>query len=199
MMDERFPDLDLDTLAGEQKEFADKILSFSLNGIKGPFKVFLRAPKLGQLSLALGDELRFGTGIEDRLLELAILTHAACWGDQYEWKIHYQRALDKGVSKDVAEALCTGRVPTFVHEDERIIHQAARQLSGEKRLDDAAFAALQGLLGDEGVAAFSIFMGQYALLSTVLAVGQVALPDNDAPLLAQTATETDTIKFEGTN
>jgi len=183
MPSDRFPEMELADLTGTQKEFADKILSFSLNGIKGPFQVMLRAPELGQMLLTLGDEVRFRTGIEDRLLELAILTHAACWGDQYEWKMHFQRALDQGISKDIVEALRVGDPPVFTRDDEQIIHNAARQLSGERRLDDAAFEALRELLGHEGVAIFSIMLGQYALLSTILTVGQVDLPPNDAPLL----------------
>ncbi len=185
----RFPEIDLASLSGAQKEFADRILGFSLNGLAGPFVALLRAPELGQHLLSLGEKLRFAMGIEDRLVELAILTHAAAWDDHYEWAMHYRRALDAGLSLDVVEALRLGIGPDFTREDERVIHAAAWQVSKVRRLDDDRFADLEKLLGLEGTARFAVLMGQYAMLSSILAVAQVVPPDNRAPLLVRPTDE----------
>lgn len=180
-MTARFPAPEAPTPA--QSGFAKAIQGFSLNGLGGPFAVLLHAPELGQTLLGLGEKLRFATGIDDRLLELAILTHAAAWQDGYEWALHHGRAQRAGVPGDVIEALRLGRTPPLTRADEVTVHAAAHQLAAERRLDDATFAALRDLLGLEGAAAFAVLMGQYALLSTILAVGRVALPDTQAPAL----------------
>ena len=182
-MTERYPELNYDDLTPEQKILADRILKFSMNGLRGPWSVLMRSPVLGGLILDLGDHLRFSTGIDDRLLELAILTHARCRDDQYEWKAHYPRALDCGLSVEIAEAIRRGEEPKNMQADEALVYDFARQISANNAVNDQTFAKAKDMLGEEGVTTLIIFLGQYAMVSTFLAAGEVKLPDNGAPLL----------------
>src|SRR5690348_5153126 len=48
-------------------------------GLAGPFNAFVTAPGAGRRLSALGAKLRFGTSIERRLSEIAIITIGARW------------------------------------------------------------------------------------------------------------------------
>lgn len=182
-MSKRFPEMDDEQLDTAQKEFAARIMKFSTNGLKGPFSVMLYASEIGELILDLGDYLRFSTSIPLPLMELAILTHAANWRDQYEWTIHYKRAVDAGISIDIIEALRTGKTPSFTQADQQAIHDFTVAVSRDNFVDDETFSSLKQVFTDKEVATLTMVLGNYAMLSVMLTVGQVALPENDAPLL----------------
>src|SRR5690606_3892532 len=141
-MSERFPDIATEDMTPAQRAFADRILSFSLNGLKGPFEVMLRAPEIAGPLLDAGDRIRFSSGLDDRQLELGGITHARCWSDSYEWALHAPRALKAGVDGAVVEAIRTGRTPVFDDPGDRAVYEFALQLSGRRSVDDAAFGAL---------------------------------------------------------
>jgi len=182
----RFPVPVLSELTGAQKAFVDRVTQFSLSGAKaleGPFGLMARAPHLGEVLLELGNRLRFSTGIDDRYLELAILVHARCRKDQYEWKIHHARALEKGLSAQVVEAIRIGAEPDFADEIEAAIYHFTRQLRERNAVEDGVYTAVRSHFGDEGVATLTIFLGNYALVSDIVAVARLDPPQNDAPAL----------------
>ncbi len=53
-------------------------------GLVGPFNAFVHAPEVGRHLSALGATVRFGTSIERRLSELAIITVGARWKAEFE-------------------------------------------------------------------------------------------------------------------
>ena len=61
-------------------------------GLVGPFNAWVHAPAVGARMSALGAELRFGTSLERRLLELAIITVGAFWKAEFEWWAHVRMA-----------------------------------------------------------------------------------------------------------
>src|SRR5271155_1290562 len=54
-------------------------------GLAGPFNAFVTAPGAGRRLSSLGAMLRFGTSIERRLSEIAIITTGARWQAGIEW------------------------------------------------------------------------------------------------------------------
>lgn len=181
--EERFPPLDPNRLEGAQKALADRILSFSLNGLGGPFNVMLRSPEPAEHILALGDYLRHRSAVEDRLVELAVLVHARCCFDNYEWALHYPRALTSGIDPAIAEAIRQGKTPALEKSDERIIFQFCADICRRRPASDEAFRAARDLLGELGLTDLILMLGQYAMLSVVIAAADVRPPNNDVPLL----------------
>ena len=47
-------------------------------GLAGPFNAFVHAPDVGRRLASLGRVLRFGTSLERRLTEVAIMFHSSC-------------------------------------------------------------------------------------------------------------------------
>jgi 4-carboxymuconolactone decarboxylase len=150
-------------------------------GLVGPFNAWVHAPEVGARLADLGAVLRFGTSIERRLLELAIITVGAHWKAEFEWWAHARMARDNGISDDIIDAIGSGQAPSFESDDERIVHSAARQLVAEGQLDDAAYDEAQRLLGDRAMVELISLCGYYTLVSYTLNAFRVPLPPGVAP------------------
>jgi 4-carboxymuconolactone decarboxylase len=103
--------------------------------LAGPFNAFVTAPDAGRRLSALGATLRFGTSIERRLSEIAIITVGVRWQAEFEWWAHAPMAREHGVPDAVVDAIGRGQEPPFVVDDERIVYMVARQLSRTGRVE----------------------------------------------------------------
>jgi 4-carboxymuconolactone decarboxylase len=150
-------------------------------GLTGPFNAFVHAPGTGRRLSSLGATLRFGTSIERRLSEVAIITIGARWKAEFEWWAHSRMAREHGVPDAVVEAIGRGEEPPFEAGDERAVYAVARQLSEDGRVDQAAYDAAQALLGDAGMVELVSLCGYYTLISFLLNTFGVPLPDGVVP------------------
>ena len=150
-------------------------------GLPGPFNAFLHAPGLGQHLTGLGLSLRYGTSIDRRLTEIAILTVGARWQAEFEWWAHARMARRHGVTDPVIEAIRRGEDPPFEAEDERAVHAAARQLATTGRISQDAYDAVHQVLGDTGMVELVTLCGYYTLISYLLNGFDVPLPPGAAP------------------
>lgn len=150
-------------------------------GLIGPFNSFVHSPDLGRRMSALGATVRFGTSVERRLSELAIITTGARWRAEFEWHAHSRMAIEHGVPQAVVDAIGRGEDPPFAAADERAVYEVARQLSAGGHLDQAAYDAAHALLGDAGMVELVATVGYYSLISFLLNAFDVPLPDGVAP------------------
>jgi 4-carboxymuconolactone decarboxylase len=153
-------------------------------GLRGPFNAFVTAPDVGQHLTALGAALRFGTSIERRLTEVAIITVGARWQAEFEWWAHARMARQHGVPDAVVDAIGRGDEPPFEAADERLIYAIARSLAEGGTVDQHAYDAGQALLGDAGMVELVALCGYYTLISFVLNAFDVPLPAGAAPMWA---------------
>jgi 4-carboxymuconolactone decarboxylase len=150
----------------------------------GPFNAFVTAPETGKRLSSLGRQLRFGTSIERRLSEVAIITVGARWQAEFEWWAHARMAREHGVADAVVDAISRGEEPPFGPDaaDERTVYTAARQLTTTGQISPDAYAAAQQLLGDAGVVELVSLCGYYSLISFLLNAFSVPLPPGAAPV-----------------
>jgi 4-carboxymuconolactone decarboxylase len=151
-------------------------------GLAGPFNAFVTAPGVGRRVSALGQKLRFGTSIERRLSEIAIITVGARWQAEFEWWAHAPMAREHGVTDAVVAAIGRGQDPPFEADDERAVYAVARQLSLAGRVDQQAYDAAHHFLGDAGMVELVSLCGYYALISYLLNAFEVPLPPGVAPM-----------------
>src|SRR5260370_17035536 len=71
-----------------QKRVHDQIITGKRGRFGGPFQLLIRAPEICEHAAQLGEHLRWGTSLPDRLSELAIITTARFWRAQYQWYAH---------------------------------------------------------------------------------------------------------------
>jgi 4-carboxymuconolactone decarboxylase len=185
----RLPDLHHDQLSPEGQAVWDAIvgtrgsrLITAEGGLAGPFNAFLHAPEVGRGLTELGATLRFGTSVDRRLSEVAIITVGARWQAEYEWWAHARMAREHGVPDAVVDAIGSGAEPPFAAEDERIVHAVARQLATGGDVTPDAYDAGRALLGDAGMVELVALCGYYTLISFLLNAFRVPLPPGAAPL-----------------
>jgi 4-carboxymuconolactone decarboxylase len=105
----RIRELDPATMSAEQKTVYDAIVSGPRGRVRGPLAVWLHRPGLADRAQALGEYCRYGTSLEKRLSELAIIIMGRTWNAEFEWWAHKPIALKEGVSEAVVEAIRTGQ------------------------------------------------------------------------------------------
>ena len=159
-------------------------------GLIGPFNAFVHAPDVGRRLASLGQTLRFGTSIERRLSEVAIITVAARWKAEFEWWAHARMAREHGVADAVVDAIGRGEDPPFEADDERAIYTAARQLTVTGQLDQGAYDGVRQLLGEAGVVELVSLCGYYSLISFLLNAFKVPLPPGAAPAWGSSSGQT---------
>jgi 4-carboxymuconolactone decarboxylase len=187
----RIPCVRRDELGPEGRQLWDSIVNgrgdqvLTADGtLAGPFNAFVTAPDAGRRLSALGATLRFGTSIERRLSEIAIITIGARWQAEFEWWAHAPMARAHGVAGAVVDAIGRGEDPPFSADDERAVYEAARQLGQSGRLDQETYEAAHRYLGDAGMVELVSLCGYYTLISFLLNAFTVPLPPGAAPMWA---------------
>jgi 4-carboxymuconolactone decarboxylase len=84
----RYRDITVAEMNPAQKRVHDQIIAGKRGRFGGPFQLLIRAPEICEYASKLGEHLRWGTSLPDRLSELAIITTARFWRAQYEWYAH---------------------------------------------------------------------------------------------------------------
>lgn len=151
-------------------------------GLAGPFNAFVTAPGTGKYLSSLGAKVRFGTSLERRLSEIAIITTGARWQAEFEWWAHARMAVEHGVAQSAVDAIGRGQDPGFEAADERAVYAAADQLSRTGRLTKPVYDAAQRLLGDAAMVELVATCGYYTLISFLLNAFDVPLPPGAEPV-----------------
>lgn len=151
-------------------------------GLIGPFNAMVTAPGTGKYLSSLGAKVRFGTSIERRLSEIAIITVGARWQAEFEWWAHAAMAREHGVPAESVDAIARGTDPGFTASDERAIYEAAYELSHTGRLGRDAYEAAHRFIGDDGMVELVSLCGYYTLISFLLNAFDVPLPPGASPI-----------------
>src|SRR5437870_4014413 len=133
-----------------QRRVHDLIVAGRRGRFGGPFQLLIRAPEICEHAAQLGEHLRWGTSLPDRLSELAIITTARFWRAQYEWYAHAPLAEKAGVPSTAIEAILRGESPKFLQPDEALVHRVCT-LFGTQRLSETSFREAVATLGEAGL------------------------------------------------
>ena len=177
---DRFPTLTPEQMTPEQAALAQAITSGPRGGLRGPFNAWLRSPAMGDRMQKLGEQVRYNTSLPHRLNEFAILITARAWNAKYEWYAHYPLALQAGLAPAVAADLAQGKRPRGMSPDEAAVYDFCTELRRDKQVSDATFAAVQKLVGDQGVIDLIAVNGYYDMVAMTLNVAQVPTPADGA-------------------
>jgi 4-carboxymuconolactone decarboxylase len=159
-----------------QRRVHDLIVAGRRGRFGGPFQLLIRAPEVCELAAKLGEHLRWGSSLPDRLSELAIISTARFWRAQYEWHAHAPLAEKAGVPKAAIEAIRTGGTPSFTAADEALVYRICSELQKTQRLSDATFNDAIATLGETGLVEVIAIIGYYTLIGNTLNAFQVEVP-----------------------
>jgi 4-carboxymuconolactone decarboxylase len=176
----RYREISPAEMSPAQQRVHDQIIAGKRGRFGGPFELLIRAPEICGLASQLGEHLRWGTSLPDRLSELAIITTARFWRAQYEWYAHAPLAERAGVPSAAIEAIRTGGTPVFTAKDETLVHRICSELFRTQRLSDDSFNESVATLGETGLVEVIGIIGYYTLIANTLSVFQVGLPAGEA-------------------
>jgi len=151
------------------------------------FKALVNSPKAARAFHGLGDYIRYGSNLDMRLRELAILQVGWLARSPYEWSHHVKLGMDFGVSPGDIQALIddTAGKPTSLDTLTRLVLRSAREMTNDGEMSSATFAELQHLLGNEQVVDLTITIAFYNAVVRVLATLQIDVEDDYMPYLRQ--------------
>ena len=177
----RYREITTAEMTPAQRRVHDLIVAGRRGRFGGPFQLLIRAPEICEHAAKLGEHLRWGTSLPDRLSELAIITTAQFWRAQYEWYAHAPLAEKAGVPATGIEAIRRGETPSFEQKDETLVHRVCTELFKTQRLPDATFSEAVTTLGETGLTEVIAITGYYTLIGNTLNAFQVALPEGAVP------------------
>jgi 4-carboxymuconolactone decarboxylase len=177
----RYSDITSVEMTPAQRRVRDLIVAGRRGRFGGPFQLLIRAPEICEHAAKLGEHLRWGTSLPDRLSELAIITTARFWRAQYEWYAHAPLAEKAGVPAAAIEAIRRGGLPRFEQKDEALVHRICTELFETQRLSETTFNEAVATLRETGLVEIIAIIGYYTLIGNTLNVFQVPVPEGTAP------------------
>jgi 4-carboxymuconolactone decarboxylase len=177
----RYREITTAEMTPAQKRVHDQIVAGKRGRFGGPFQLLIRAPEICELASQLGEHLRWGSSLPDRLSELAIIATARFWRAQYEWHAHAPLAAKAGVPAAAIEAIRTGGEPHFAAADEALVWRLCSEIFRSRRLSDASFKEAIAAFGEAGLVEIVSIVGYYTLIGNTLNVFQVPLPEGANP------------------
>jgi 4-carboxymuconolactone decarboxylase len=125
----------------------------------------LHSPQLMVLAQAVGEYLRYRSGIGTTLSELVILVTAREWSQDYEWHVHAPVAAKAGIKPEIIDAIREGRRPERMTDDEALVYDFSIELHRNKGVCDATWSRAEARFGKPAVVDLVGINGYYALLA----------------------------------
>lgn len=192
---DRFHGLSYAEMAPEQRVFLDHTVNSARSAnnstANGPFNVLMRSPEIGDLSQALGNSIRFSSGLSGRVRELATLMAGRAWSSHYEWYAHARYAKQEGLPDDVIAAIAAHRTPDLkrMPADEALAWRVTDEMLYTRQITDATYKEALAALGERELMSTVIIAAYYEYISMILNVDRYPLPA-DAPKGAANALAT---------
>ncbi len=178
----RIPLVEPDTLTPEQRQVFDRIVAGPRRRVIGPLRAVLHNPELAERWQQLGALVRYGTSLEARFKEIAILATARRWNADLEWQVHEAEARAAGVPEAVVAAIGKGVPPPFADPAEREVYEFVRELQETGRVPEARYRDAHARLGDVGVVELAALVGYYTMVAMTLNAHEIALPEGTTGL-----------------
>jgi hypothetical protein len=85
-----------------------------------------------------------------------------------------------GLSEAIISDIRDGKRPSTLQADEAVVYDLVTELLHKRQLSDETFARAKQILGDQQVLDLAAVTGFYVMVSAVIAVGRVGIPNGAA-------------------
>jgi 4-carboxymuconolactone decarboxylase len=150
----------------------------SLVGLQGPGGISLYSPQYDDVQRPLNRFLRFHTGLDRKLVEVAIMVSARETNQAFEWSAHEQAGRAEGVSEATIDVIRLRKPVTGLDPKEAAIITLGREAIGKHKVSPQTFATAQHLFGNEQLIDLTAIMGDYLMTGLILTTFDQQLPPN---------------------
>ena len=149
----------------------------------GPGGIRLYSVPVADYMSGVNDYLRHKSGLDPRLVELAILVTAREMDCEYVWTAHEPQGLKAGLSQETIDIVKYRKSANSVGEKEATIIQLGREAIGKHQVSSATAARALDLFGKQGFVNMVSLMGDYASTAILLGAFDQHVRPTDKPLL----------------
>ena len=149
------------------------------------FKALVNSPNGARAFHGLGNYIRYGSKLDMRLRELAILQVGWLAKSPYEWSHHVKLGLDFGVSEADVHALIddTAGKSTSLDANAKLVLLAAREMTTDGEMTAETFARAQAAFGNEQAVDLTITIAFYCAVVRVLGTLMIDVEPEYQPYL----------------
>ena len=155
---------ELDAQAQKTYDFVVNPTNPHRDGLPAPIGMWMWSQRLGDRILPIYMYLRFGTQLDVRAKELAILIAARYNNSTTQWGTHGRNARNVGVEQRVLDVIRDGAPLDGLMEKDAIVIQLGREMFGDKRVGSETFARGIKMFGRKGVTDLAGLMAFYEFL-----------------------------------
>jgi 4-carboxymuconolactone decarboxylase len=172
----------LPALTRDQMDEAGKEVWDLVNGdrrpLTGPGAVSMYSPQIAEGFHIINQYLRFGSELEPRDFEVAIMQAAWEFEQVYEWSAHEGASRRIGVPEDVINAIKYDTSPDELGAKDRAIIRFARALLRDHKVSSELYAEIVGYFGERGMVDLATIIGDYVMVGFVMTAADQHLPAN---------------------
>ena len=175
----RVPYLDVQDLAPENRDLLARPINLN--------RAHVNSPNCRRAAAPMGTYIRYGSTLDPRLREMAILIVGYLASAPYEWSHHIKIGHDFGVSDDDVRAVIAvaeGR-PVQLDEKTATVLAVAREMTLYLAIADATFARLKPLFSTEHLVDLVYAIAQYNGVVRFLGALQIDVEPEYETYLAQ--------------
>jgi 4-carboxymuconolactone decarboxylase len=146
--------------------------------LTGPFNLFLHAPTTGTALSAVGEAIRYGSGLSPRIRELAILSVAGHRDSEFERYAHELVGRSVGITD--TELTTLRELGELALEDpaEAAAYDFCREALRRRAVSDEVFERALEHLGEERTVELTALLAYYDGLSLLLSVFEIRAPED---------------------
>jgi 4-carboxymuconolactone decarboxylase len=149
----------------------------------GPGPIRLYSPPVAESMTAVNDYLRRKSGLDPRLVELAILVTAREMDCVYVWTAHEPAAQKAGLQQEIIDIVKFRRPVAKMSGKDAVIVQLGREAIGKHKVSSDTFARGVKEFGNQGLVNIVALMGDYAATTMLLNVADQHVRPKDTALL----------------
>ena len=149
----------------------------------GPGPIRQYSAPVAESMTAVNDYLRRKSGLDNRLVELAILVTAREMDCVYVWTAHEPAAQKAGLTQEIIDTVKYRRPLTTLGEKEAVIVQLGRDSISKHKVGSDTFARAVKLFGHQGVVNIVALIGDYAATAILLNVADQHVRPTEKSLL----------------
>ncbi len=164
----RVPLLDRESLSRADRDIYDAYVAVRGRGPSDIHRAIANAPNLLRAYMSLSNELRFGTKLDPRLRELAIVTVGWVTRIEHEFTAHSKLALAAGVRQEQLDAIGDYDHSAAFNAHERAVIRFAVASTQDVRVPDEVFDQLRQFLDDTLIVELVMEVSFYNLVVRVL-------------------------------